>query len=166
MSAEQYILQSDSQAAERLLIQRKIYEKSSQNLLLQSGLKTGMKVLEIGCGPGLVTPWLCKQVGEQGRIVAIDKDPFYIAQAHRNTSLYHNVEIKHNDVFEIDKLTECYDLIYCRMVLHHLQKPQFAFEKMTNCLVSKGILVCEEPPAHFGVLSYPESESLTRVGFN
>lgn len=158
----QYILQSDAQASERLKIQHKLYEKSSQRLLLDAGLKAGMRVLEVGCGPGLMTPWLCEQVGQLGHLIAIDIDPSYIEQARQNTTQFVPVEIKLHDVHTISELTESFDLIYCRMILHHLHDPQFVLAQITDRLLPSGILVCEEPPALAGVFSYPESKALTR----
>ena len=52
--------------------------RNPYRLLEAAGLKSGQKVLEVGCGPGFFTIPAAKIVGEEGSIYAIDTHPLAI----------------------------------------------------------------------------------------
>src|SRR6266567_7156305 len=58
-------------------------EPYSQSFLMQSGLCEGMRMLEVGYGAGAMTPWLSREVGLSGRVVALDINPKVIESARR-----------------------------------------------------------------------------------
>ncbi|WP_257786841.1 class I SAM-dependent methyltransferase [Piscirickettsia salmonis] len=49
-----------------------------------------------------------------------------------------------------------FDLIYCRMVLHHLQQPELAIEAIRSVMKPSTIFVCEEPIGPTGCFAYPD----------
>ena len=157
-----YILQVDEHGQRRLLIQHRLYEASSQQFLMDAGLKPGMQVLEVGCGTGLMTTWIAQQVLPRGQVTAIDISPEQIttAKEHAANENINNVDFKVHDIYDTESLGQQFDLIYCSMVLHHLEKPKEAIAVMKNCLKHKGILVCEEPPGPEGKLCYPPSKAI------
>ncbi len=52
--------------------------RNPYRLLEAAGLKSGQKVLEVGCGPGFFTIPAAKIVGEKGSIYAVDTHPLAI----------------------------------------------------------------------------------------
>ena len=52
--------------------------RNPYRLLKAAGLKSGQKVLEVGCGPGFFTIPAAKIVGEEGSIYALDVHPLAI----------------------------------------------------------------------------------------
>lgn len=52
--------------------------RNPYKLLKAAGLKTGQKVLEVGCGPGFFTIPAAQIVGKQGLIYAVDVHPLAI----------------------------------------------------------------------------------------
>jgi ubiquinone/menaquinone biosynthesis C-methylase UbiE len=52
--------------------------KNPYKLLEAAGLKKGQKVLEVGCGPGFFTIPAAHIVGEEGRVYALDVNPYAI----------------------------------------------------------------------------------------
>jgi ubiquinone/menaquinone biosynthesis C-methylase UbiE len=159
---KQYVLEADEKSAERLLRQHELYEHASQQLLLQAGLKANLSVLELGCGPGAMTPWLCQQLTKGGQLLAVDLSPEYIRKAQSKTEAYENCECIVADVHHIDELDRKFDIIYCRMILHHLHDPDAVMQKMMNVLNPNGRLVCEEPPIMEHVISYPHSPAMEK----
>jgi ubiquinone/menaquinone biosynthesis C-methylase UbiE len=157
-----YVLQTNLDAQQRLRIQHELYEKSSQQFLLQSGLIPGMRVLEIGCGPGLMTPWLAQSVTQSGHVTAIDSDGGYIELTQESCKEFPQVMTLKKNLYELSA-DSSYDLIYCRLVLHHLSDPEAAIKIMLNALKHKGILVCEEVPANEGIFAYPHSPALEKL---
>jgi len=59
-------------------------------------VKKGMKVLDLGCSPGSWVKYCCRQVGEKGLVVGIDKGA-------SQPGLGKNVVIIQEDIFEIDR---------------------------------------------------------------
>ena len=47
----------------------------------EAGIEPGMRVVEIGCGPGMLTVELARRVGEGGRVYAVDREPRALAMA-------------------------------------------------------------------------------------
>jgi len=54
------------------------YFRNPQRLLKAAGLKSGQKVLEVGCGPGFFTIPAARIVGEEGFVYAVDVHPLAI----------------------------------------------------------------------------------------
>jgi ubiquinone/menaquinone biosynthesis C-methylase UbiE len=54
--------------------------KDPYKLLKAAGLKSGQKVLEVGCGPGFFTIPAAHIVGEEGLVYAVDVNPYAIAR--------------------------------------------------------------------------------------
>lgn len=54
--------------------------RNPYKLLKAAGLKSGQKVLEVGCGPGFFTIPAAKIVGKEGLIYAVDIHPLAIAR--------------------------------------------------------------------------------------
>ena len=78
MSDEKYCFNVSEEGQQGLNILDCLFNQSTQSFVLNSGLKPGMKVLDIGCGLGTMTAWLAKQVGPDGVVVAIDNNEYQI----------------------------------------------------------------------------------------
>ena len=52
--------------------------RNPYKVLKAAGLKSGQKVLEVGCGPGFFTLPAARIVGNEGSVYAIDTNPFAI----------------------------------------------------------------------------------------
>ena len=127
------------------------YNTSTQKFLLDAGLKQGMKVLDVGCGAGVMTSWIAKQVGKDGHVTAIDNSPeqLSVTQKRIKNDKLSNVTTKTLSAYDINNLGEKYDLIYCRFLLHHLHSPRKAIKAYYDHLVDGGIYVGEE-----GIISH------------
>lgn len=159
---EHYVLASDDKAADRLALQHTLFKPSSTRLLKNAGIAEGMKVLEIGCGTGLMTPFLAESVGKSGRVLAIDVSPKFLDAAKRATDAYTQVQIQHHDAYQLNTLNQSFDLIYIRMLLHHLPDPATVLQQAIDSLNPNGILVCEECPCIANTTLYPESNAFNR----
>ena len=60
-------------------------------------LEPGMKVLDLGCGPGRLTIPIAQQVGPQGQVVAIDLQPGMLRRAQEKAQAAHlnNIQFLH-----------------------------------------------------------------------
>ena len=158
MVAEKYIIQIGEKGSEGLGKLDYLFNKTTQEFLLKSGLKAGMSVLDIGCGSGVMTRWMAEYVGEQGLVVGIENDENQLNAAKRASSHLSATNIKFElcSAYDIDKLDETFDFVYCRFVLHHLHEPVRVISHIYDVLKPKGIYAAEEGIVNFA-FSYPHS---------
>lgn len=119
-----------------------------------------MTVLDIGCGSGVMTCWIAKIVGENGKVIGIENDQNQLNAAQRNAKrlALENTEFKLCSAYEIDSLNQQFDFVYCRFVLHHLHTPIDVIAKIYQILKSNGIYAAEEGIVNFA-FSYPFSSA-------
>jgi SAM-dependent methyltransferase len=158
MSKEKYIVQIGEKGSKGLGKLDYCFNPMTKDFLLQIGLKQGMTVLDIGCGSGVMTCWLAKQVGNNGKVIGIENDVNQLNAAKHNaeSQSIHNAEFKFCSAYEIDTLNQQFDLIYCRFVLHHLHKPIDVINQILQSLKPGGIYASEEGIVNFS-FSYPFS---------
>lgn len=101
------------------------------------GFRSGLEVLEVGCGTGQISGWLAQQVAP-GRVVAVDFSPAMLAQA-RARGL--DVEFRHADVCAPAPLSGTFDRVLCFHCFPHLRDPALALVQMRGCLADDGELV-------------------------
>lgn len=157
MSKEKYWLEIPEEGMSNSL--DILFNSTTKEFIMHNGLKTGMHILDIGCGTGAMTVWLSKQVGKTGSVIGIDNDEHQIKAAEKYASSHGatNCIFKVLSAYEIAKLKENFDLIYCRFILHHLFRPTDVIKSIYEKLPSGGIFIAEE-----GILSsaftYPFSD--------
>jgi SAM-dependent methyltransferase len=59
-------------------------DEMTERMLEGAGIGPGMRVLDIGCGPGWVALMLARRVGDQGRVFAVDQSPKMLELAREN----------------------------------------------------------------------------------
>ncbi|HAT1771492.1 TPA: methyltransferase domain-containing protein [Legionella pneumophila] len=154
-----YILNTNDKARERLSLQHQLYAKSSLDLLAEIGFPGKMTALEIGCGSGDMTLELAKLIGPESTLLTMDLSPDQLDYTQQRTRAYSNIRFKLWDVNHLSDLGEKFDLIYCRMVLHHVADARSVILQMKNCLNSGGFVVCEEPSLFDSTFCSPPSPS-------
>lgn len=50
-------------------------DEMTERMLDDAGIGQGMRVLDIGCGPGAVSLMIARRVGNDGHVFAVDRDP-------------------------------------------------------------------------------------------
>lgn len=136
----------------------KSYNENTQQFLLNNGLKEGMHVLDIGCGAGVMTSWIAKQVGPSGSVLAIDNSPEQLQVTNKNLEKLNinNVKTQVLSAYDVVKLDKKFDAIYCRFLLHHLHSPRLAIKCFYEALKPEGIYFGQEGMIH-AAFSYPDS---------
>src|SRR5271170_5692902 len=84
--APHYVLGHSDAELERLRLQSALYADATRRVIRESGIAPGMRVLDIGCGPGDVAMLIADAVGPSGKVVAIDREPRAVETA-RNRAL-------------------------------------------------------------------------------
>jgi protein-L-isoaspartate O-methyltransferase len=69
-------------------------------LIERSGIKKGMQVLDLGCGSGAFTPFVAREVGEKGKVYALDIQADMLEQLEKKLSKPENKNIRNIKVLK------------------------------------------------------------------
>ena len=72
-SQPKYILGHEQSEIDRLMVQSAVMRPFSGRLFKAAGMSTGMRVLDLGCGPGDVSMLAADLVGPSGSVIGIDR---------------------------------------------------------------------------------------------
>jgi ubiquinone/menaquinone biosynthesis C-methylase UbiE len=107
----------------------------------EAGLKPGMNVLDLACGPGFTACELAKTVGN-GTVTGVDINEELIFTAHQAkvSEKVDNVSFFLGNIYNLDLPENAFDFVYARFVFQHLEKPQLALSNIRKVLKPGGIL--------------------------
>jgi len=114
------------------------------------GLESGQDVLEIGCGTGQLTGWLCERV-RPGRVLCIDFSSEMIARA-RAKGL--DAEFRVADVCQIDLGENAFDVAFCFHAFPHFSNQHAALERIARALKPGGRLIVMHLNSRQGVNAF------------
>jgi len=111
----------------------------ADSLLKEIPLTTAMRVLDFGCGTGLLTLRLCPLVGS---VMGVDSSAgmLDILQTKIVKSSIRNVQTRNLDLERGDELDGEYDLVVSSMTLHHIRDIETLLLKLYKVLASGGCL--------------------------
>ena len=117
----EYVLGSDDAEIARLRTQAAIIAEPTALLLQRGGIRPGMRVLDLGTGPGDVAFQVAEMVGPDGSVVGVEQDPaqLTVAEQRREQMGAGNVAFRQGDARTfLDE--EPFDAVVCRLLLMHL----------------------------------------------
>src|SRR3989338_7269927 len=86
MSSEKYMIDIEEGGSVGLGKLDQLYNPTTQEFLLKSGLRPGMTILDIGCGSGAMTCWMAEQVGPDGQVIGIENDANQLNAAQKRAA--------------------------------------------------------------------------------
>ncbi|NIH86695.1 methyltransferase domain-containing protein [Amycolatopsis granulosa] len=95
-------------------------------------LRPGMRVLDVGCGPGTITAGLATVAG-RGCVVGVDREPRQFPKSS-------TVEFVAGDVYALPVADESVDLVFAHALVEHLARPAHALAEMRRALRPGGVL--------------------------
>lgn len=102
-------------------------------------IQNGAKVLDVGTGTGILLPFLTEQVGDRGKITAIDVSDKMLQVAQQKYK-YDNVTFVCGDVLEDHLPNESFDCVICYSVFPHFPDKQAAISAIAKYLKVGGKL--------------------------
>ena len=84
-------------------------------------LKSGMHVLDAGCGTGEALNWLFDEVSPLGRVAGVDLAAAHIAAARRQVSP--QIQLYQANLFDDRFEPASFDLVWCVNTINHLTDP-------------------------------------------
>ena len=125
----------------RLKQQAAIVSEMEGRVLRDVGLKPGMRVLDLACGPGVVTALLAETVTPADVIgVDLSEDLLNEARAYLKGRGTDNATFQQGDVYSLDESLGLFDFIYTRFLFQHLADPKQALSKILPRLSPGGRL--------------------------
>ena len=88
--------------------------RNPERALQDAGVTSGMRVLEVGCGPGFFTLPAAKMVGETGSVCALDLNSYAVEHVRRKIDHAgaKNVEVLQADAANTGQPAESFDLVF------------------------------------------------------
>ncbi len=126
-------------------------------------LSPGMRVLDLGCGPGSITLDLAEAVGPTGQVVGVDFSEDAVAAARENalTRADTTTTFLASDFFTVDVELRSFDVVHAHQVLQHVPDTVAALRAMAGYCAEDGVIACRD--ADYGAMVwYPESAGLDR----
>lgn len=122
----------------RLALIEQCYDPMTIACLSRLGVAAGWKCADVGAGGGSISRWLRDQVGPRGRVVAIDLDTRFVEDDD-------GIEAQGCDIMNDELEGGAFDLVHCRLLLHHLRDRQVeAVRRLADTLRPGGVLIASE----------------------
>jgi SAM-dependent methyltransferase len=123
---------------------RSVIERSVEWMLLHAG----SRVLDVGCGSGVVFDAFASTIGPTGTITGLDHaDAFLAAAADRahEGGYAEQVTLVRGDAHELPFPDDSFDAAHTERVLMHLTDPDQALRELRRVVRPGGWVVCAEP---------------------
>ncbi|HPQ70569.1 MAG TPA: methyltransferase domain-containing protein [bacterium] len=108
-------------------------------LVMDLNLKPGAKVLDVGCGTGVLTPHILRVVGPKGLVVGLDVSPKMVRQATEK-GFAENARFVEGDVERAPFADGYFDAVLCFSAFPHFDDQQRALREMHRVLAAGGSL--------------------------
>ncbi|MGH9432328.1 MAG: class I SAM-dependent methyltransferase [Terriglobia bacterium] len=145
VQSREYALGHSPRELERLTTQAKLLEPFTRRVFEQAGIGSGMKVLDVGSGPGDVAFLAAGMVGPEGKVTGTDRAPQAVEKANeRAASLGHsNITFVQGDPAEMT-FDQPFDAVVGRFVLMYYPNPAATLRRFVRHLRPGGIVAFQE----------------------
>lgn len=118
-------------------------------IIARSGIRKGMKVLEVGCGSGAYTTYVARAVGPEGTVYALDIQPGMLEQLKKKLARPENADIRNvrpveASAYDIPLEDGSLDLAYTIAVLQEIPDRVKALAEIRRVLKPGGIMAVTE----------------------
>lgn len=140
-----YVLGHADVEVQRLLLQGQLYNDYTEHALRLAGLRPGMRVLDVGCGPGDVSFIAARLVGPTGTVLGVDAAPemLELARARATEKGFSTVHFMQAAIDAI-ALDEPVDAVIGRFILMHLPDPAASLRQLSNRVRPGGVIAFAE----------------------
>ena len=161
----EYTMGRSEAETKRLIRNARLYDDMTRRFLLRSGIKKGMRVLDVGSGAGDVAFTLTEFVGPDGYVIGVDVNAEILETARERASAagFTNVQFVEGDARSLE-LPDAFDAVVGRLVLMYIAKPADALKQLAGRLRPGGIVAFQEVDlALHKALAGPETPLLGKL---
>lgn len=125
---------------------------------LEPHLRPGLRMLDVGCGPGNLTAEFAGRVAP-GTVDGIDASADIIAEAGAEYGGVATFAV--GDVYALDFADDTFDLVHAHQVLQHLDRPVDALREMRRVTKPGGVIGVRD--ADYGAMAWtPANDGMDR----
>jgi len=130
---------------------RRTAEEAAAFLLPE--LRPGMRLLDVGCGPGSITRGLAERVAP-GQVVGLDLSRETLAAARQDAAArgLDNLRYEEGSVYQLSFPDASFDVAYAHQVFQHLREPGAALREMLRVVRPGGLVAVRD--VDWGTASY------------
>ena len=116
---------------------------NAKEIVAACKVKPGMAVADVGAGTGLFTRTFSSEVGEKGKVYAVDIAPNFLRHIEKTCedAKIKNVETLLCDQFSTELPTNSVDLVFICDTYHHFEFPQKTLQSIHDALRPEGQVV-------------------------
>lgn len=117
--------------------------QNPEAILTEAGLKSGLTVMDIGCGAGFFTLPAARLVGPTGKVYGLDIDERGIREVRKKALRegLHNLEVITGAAEDALLCQGCADIIFFGIVLHDFKSPLKVLQNARKMIKPDGRLV-------------------------
>lgn len=136
--------------------------------ILSDYISPGQTVLDIGCGMGYFSLALAKQVGHEGKVIALDVQSQMIEHAKRRAEsegLADRIEFRICSPNHLG-IKSHVDFVLAFWVIHEVEDPKRLFEEVQSILNPDGNFLIVEPKGHVSAARFENTINLMQqIGY-
>jgi SAM-dependent methyltransferase len=102
-------------------------------------LRPGMRLLDVGCGPGSITRGLAERIAP-GQAIGLDLSRETLSFAREDAAArgLENLRYEEGSVYDLPFPAASFDIVFAHQVLQHLREPDTALREMLRVVRSGG----------------------------
>lgn len=128
-------------------------------------LRAGERVLDAGCGPGLLAEQMAIAVGGKGQVVGVDYSQDMLDLANQRCSKLDNVQLQQGSVEALEFEDNSFDVVTCTQTLLYVKNVDLAIDEIQRVLKPGGRVAILETDWR-GVVLNNQDDVLTRKIFD
>ena len=121
-------------------------------------LRPGMRLLDVGCGPGSITAGLVKYIAP-GEVVGIDAEPSVLETARDLAQGVDNLSFEEGSAYALPCDDGAFDVAYAHQLMQHLADPAAALREMGRVVRSGGYVAARDSD-YQTMISHPRTEAI------